>query len=97
MNQIRRGERHLPKDEIINIGIVTYSSLHCNFTNYGTVLQAWALLQAVAKTEVAGIKIIPWLVDYCPDSMRDKSPLNPIQNMWDTNEKAFVVGNKGEL
>ena len=78
----------MSKNRTINVGIITYSSLHCNFTNYGTVLQAWALMQAIMKTEVAGTKIIPWLVDYCPNSMRDKSPLNPIQNMWDTDEKS---------
>lgn len=78
----------MPEDKIVNVGIVTYSSLHCNFTNYGTVLQAWALKQAVTKTELEGIKAVPWLVDYCPDSMRDKSPLDPIRNMWDTGNES---------
>lgn len=75
-------------DRVLNVGIVTYSSLHCNFTNYGTVLQAWALKQAVAKAELEGAKAVPWLVDYCPDSMRDKSPLDPIRNMWDTDRES---------
>lgn len=67
----------------MKIGIVTYTSLHCNFTNYGTVLQAWAMQQALKK-----LGVTPVLVDYCPVSMKDKNPLDPIKNMWDTNEEA---------
>ncbi len=31
----------------MKIGILTYESLYCNFTNYGTVLQSWALMKAI--------------------------------------------------
>lgn len=68
----------------MKLGIVTYTSLHCNFTNYGTVLQAWAMQQTLKK--FAGVE--PVLVDYCPQSMKDKDPLNPMKNMWDTNSEA---------
>ena len=72
---------------IVKIGIVTYESLHCNFTNYGTVLQAWALEQVLQQLEVGYPKVIN-LIDYCPLSMNDKDPLNPMGNMWDCNEEA---------
>ena len=64
----------------MKIGIITYESLYCNFTNYGTVLQAWALFKVVS-----GLDILyePVLIDYCPDIMHDKDPLNPMKNMWD--------------
>lgn len=73
----------------MNLGIITYTSLHCNFTNYGTVLQAWALQKSIksilsskelSKTKSAiGIT----LVNYCPDSMIRMNPLAPFENMWD--------------
>ena len=64
------------------IGIVTYTSLYCNFTNYGTVLQAWALTHILSQIQLEN-KIVPVLVDYCPKAMRDMNPLNPMRNMWD--------------
>ena len=68
----------------MKLGIVTYTSLHCNFTNYGTVLQAWALQQALKKCE----DVEPVLVDYCPNTMADKDPLAPMKNMWDTDSES---------
>lgn len=68
----------------MKLGMVTYTSLHCNFTNYGTVLQAWALQQALKKQK----DIEPVLVDYCPTSMADKDPLDPMKNMWDTDSES---------
>lgn len=64
------------------IGIVSYN-IHCNFTNYGSALQSWALSQSIKKL---GYK--PVLVDYCPDCLKDKDPLNPMKNMWDTDEES---------
>lgn len=64
----------------MKIGIITYESLYCNFTNYGTVLQAWALLKVVSCLNSV---YEPVLIDYCPDIMRDKDPFNPMKNMWD--------------
>lgn len=69
----------------MKIGILTYESLYCNFTNYGTVLQAWALAQAVARL---GDQFDPVLINYCPESMEDKDPLEPIKNMWDTDSES---------
>lgn len=69
----------------MKIGILTYESLYCNFTNYGTVLQAWALLKAVATLSD---EYEPILVDYCPDIMADKDPLDPMKNMWDTDTES---------
>ena len=65
----------------MKLGIVTYTSLCCNFTNYGTVLQSWALQQTLKKIE--GIE--PILINYCPTLMEDKDPKDPMKNMWDTD------------
>lgn len=63
------------------LGIISYN-IYGNFTNYGSALQSWALHQAVASL---GYK--PVLVDYCPDILADKNPLNPFENMWDKDEE----------
>lgn len=62
------------------IGIISYN-IYCNFTNYGSALQSWALHQAVRYQGYS-----PILVDYCPDILADKDPLNPFANMWDKDE-----------
>ena len=64
------------------IGTVSYN-MYCNFTNYGSALQTWALHQAIRK-----IGFSPILVDYCPDILADKNPLNPFANMWDKDEES---------
>ena len=67
---------------MINIGIVSYN-IHCNFTNYGSALQSWALSETLKK-----LGHRPVLVDYCPDCLKEKDPLNPMKNMWDTDEES---------
>lgn len=62
------------------IGIVSYN-IYCNFTNYGSALQSWALTQAIGK-----IGYHAMLVDYCPNVLADKDPLNPFPHMWDQDE-----------
>lgn len=65
-------------------GTVSYN-IYCNFTNYGSALQSWALCRIVDKLGAGG----RWqsvLVDYCPDVLRDKDPLDPMKNMWDKDE-----------
>lgn len=64
------------------IGTVSYN-IYCNFTNYGSALQTWALHQAIKK-----LGYTPVLVDYCPDVLADKDPLNPFGNMWDKDEES---------
>ncbi len=64
------------------IGIVSYN-INCNFTNYGSALQSWALSETLKK-----LGHQPVLIDYCPDVLRDKDPLNPMKNMWDTDAEA---------
>ena len=63
------------------IGIISYN-IHANFTNYGSALQSWALNQSVAKLGYFTV-----LVDYCPDVLSDKNPLNPFKNSWDKDEE----------
>lgn len=63
-------------------GIVSYN-IYGNFTNYGSALQSYALQRAVKLTGHD-----PVVVDYCPDCLLDKDPLNPMGNMWDTDPEA---------
>lgn len=64
------------------IGIISYN-IYGNFTNYGSALQSWALHQVIAE-----LGKIPVLIDYCPDILQDKDPLNPFKNMWDKDEES---------
>ena len=64
------------------IGVVSYN-IYCNFTNYGSALQSWALTQAIEK-----LGYHAKLVDYCPDILADKNPLDPFENMWDKDEES---------
>ena len=68
------------------IAVVSYN-IRCNFTNYGSALQSWALKESIKK--LSNNNIEPILVDYCPDSHRDSDPLNPFKNMWDKDEKSL--------
>lgn len=68
-----------------NFGIVSYN-IHCNFTNYGSALQSWALHQTINK--IGNNKWKAKLIDYCPDCLKDKDPLNPMKNMWDKDEES---------
>lgn len=63
-------------------GTISYN-IYCNFTNYGSALQTWALHQTIRK-----LGHQPVLVDYCPDVLADKDPLNPFGNMWDKDEES---------
>lgn len=67
------------------IGIVSYN-IYCNFTNYGSALQSWALYQTIKK--VAGDTVEPVLIDYCPKVLENKDPLNPFANMWDQDDES---------
>ncbi|MBU5485763.1 polysaccharide pyruvyl transferase family protein [Clostridium sp. MSJ-11] len=66
-------------------GIVSYN-IHCNFTNYGSALQSWALHQAVNKIGNGRWQAV--LVDYCPEILKDKNALNPMVHMWDTDTES---------
>lgn len=65
-----------------NVGIVSYN-IYCNFTNYGSALQSWALCRTIKR-----LGYEPILMDYCPDVLKDKNPLNPFKNMWDKDEES---------
>ena len=66
----------------MKIGTISYN-IYCNFTNYGSALQTWALHQAIKM-----LGAYPVLVDYCPDILADKDPLNPFGNMWDKDDES---------
>lgn len=66
-------------------GIVSYN-IHCNFTNYGSALQSWALQQIADHLGKGRWETV--LVDYSPDILRDKDPRDPIPHMWDTDEES---------
>ena len=65
------------------LGIISYN-IYGNFTNYGSALQSWALHQAIKRIG----DYQPVLVDYCPDVLMDKDPLNPFKNMWDQDQES---------
>lgn len=69
-----------------NFGIVSYN-INCNFTNYGSALQSWALSQAIDKIG-AVIGVQSKLIDYCPNVLEDCDVLNPFKRMWDTDEES---------
>ena len=68
-----------------HFAVVSYN-IHCNFTNYGSALQSWAMCRAIEKIGAGEYKSI--LVDYCPDILADKDPLDPMKNMWDTDTES---------
>ena len=49
-------------------------------------MQSWALCQSVNK--IANGKFQAKLVDYCPDVLKNKNPLQPFGNMWDKDEQS---------
>ena len=61
-------------------GTITYN-IYCDFTNYGSALQTWALLKS---TDSLGYESV--LIDYCPHVLSHKHPLNPLETMWDQDE-----------
>lgn len=67
------------------LGIVSYNR-YGNFTNYGSALQSWALKTAVDRLGNGRFESV--LVDYCPDCLLDKDPLDPMRNMWDKDTEA---------
>ena len=67
------------------VGIVSYN-IYGNFTNYGSALQSWALSNAINKVGQNNFESI--LIDYCPDILADKDPLNPMKHMWDADEES---------
>lgn len=62
------------------IGVVSYN-IYSNFTNYGSALQSWAINRKINQ-----LGYYAMLVDYCPEILKDKDPLNPVKNMWDQDE-----------
>lgn len=70
------------------IGTVSYN-IYGNFTNYGSALQTWALHQAIKKAGNGAYE--PVLVDYCPDCLADKDPLNPLAHMWDQDAESKAM------
>lgn len=66
-------------------GIVSYN-MYCNFTNYGSALQTYALHKAL--NQIAPEEVESVVVDYCPDILADKDVLNPLKNMWDSDEES---------
>ena len=65
-------------------GIVSYN-MYGNFTNYGSALQTFALHKAINKLSPNNIESV--VVDYCPDVLKDKDILNPVEKMWDVDEE----------
>ena len=75
----------IPMTQPARLGIVSYNR-YGNFTNYGSALQSWALKTAVDRLGQGRFESV--LVDYCPDCLLDKDPLDPMRNMWDKDTEA---------
>lgn len=71
------------KEKEIRFGIVSYN-IYCNFTNYGSALQSWALSKAIGS--VPNCHAV--LIDYCPKVLAGMNPLNPFKNMWDKDSES---------
>lgn len=69
-------------------GIVSYN-MYGNFTNYGSVLQSWALQKVVNRQGKGAWEAI--IVDYCPDVLKNANPLNPMPYMWDKDDEAMKM------
>ena len=67
------------------IGTITYNK-YCNFTNYGSALQTWALLRVLNGLSPDCIEAI--CIDYCPKSHEGADPLNPLPRMWDRDAES---------
>lgn len=65
----------------MKIGILS-CNIHCNFTNYGSALQSYALAKSISKMGYE-----PVLIDYCPEVLLGVSPLEPIKNNWDKDSE----------
>ena len=59
-------------------------NIYCNFTNYGSALQTYALQKTINGISPSMIKAI--VIDYCPDVLRGVDTLNPLKIMWDQDE-----------
>lgn len=65
-----------------SLGVVS-CNIHCNFTNYGSALQSWALCRVVGRLGCRAV-----LLDYRPAALRDANPLDPFKNMWDKDAES---------
>lgn len=65
------------------IGIISYN-LYGNFTNYGSMLQSWALYTVCNRFDFCNTV----LADYIPEHLKDKNPLNPLKHMWDQDDES---------
>ena len=57
-------------------------NMHTHMLNYGSALQSWAM-----KEVINSLGYHAKLIDYCPDILKDKDPLNPMKNMWDKDDE----------
>lgn len=58
-------------------GIVSYN-IHGNYTNYGSVLQSYALQKALNQRYSSLIETC--VINYCPEAIIGKNPLDPLQS-----------------
>lgn len=66
--------------------IVSYN-LYGNFTNYGSALQTYALHRVI--NTLSPLEYESVVLDYCPEALYDKDPLDPMKNMWDQDAVAL--------
>jgi hypothetical protein len=69
------------------IGIISYN-IFCNFTNYGSALQSFALNELIKQISFKKLnnQLMPVLVPYCPKVHENSNPISPFNNMWDKSQ-----------
>ena len=66
------------------IGIVSYN-LHYNFSNYGSILQTYALQNSIRHFS----DIEPVIIDYCPEKFRLSNPANQLSIIKDQSSDLY--------
>lgn len=61
--------------------------MYCNFTNYGSALQTYALQRVINHLNPETTQTI--VLDYCPDVLLDLDVLHPEKHMWDQDKETL--------
>lgn len=68
------------------LGIISYN-IFCNFTNYGSALQTYALSKTIDSLIPGELESV--VIKYRADTLRDKDPRNPFAGCWDQDEDSI--------
>lgn len=68
------------------LGIISYN-IYCNFTNYGSALQTYALCKTIDSLNPGEVESV--VVKYRADTLRDKDPRKPFEGCWDQDDESM--------